>query len=114
MEEEAFSARLLNTFLDEILARYGLEMTWDIKKGIMGKGECLTSGCSVAELTSDYSPSTLISLILFFITYRSYRHMYIAVHTLFSPTRGRRVHLLLLPRSRAQALCRRLPHRKAG
>jgi hypothetical protein len=25
--------------IDEILGRYGLEMTWSIKKGIMGKGE---------------------------------------------------------------------------
>lgn len=80
----------------------------------MGKGGCLTSGCSVAELTSDYPPSTLPSRILLFITHRSCRHMSIAMATLFSTTRGRRIHLLLLPRSRAQALCRRLPHRKAG
>lgn len=25
--------------VDEILGRYGLEMTWSIKKGIMGKGK---------------------------------------------------------------------------
>lgn len=25
---------------DDILARYGLEMTWDMKAGLMGKGGC--------------------------------------------------------------------------
>ena len=38
MYERARTARS-SLFLDELLAPYGKEMTWDIKAGLMGKRE---------------------------------------------------------------------------